>query len=107
MTSRLFDLVFLLQLYFQTEQDEGAQSTRLRAIADLFCNIAEEPCFNQLRSLYIAFLRSDFMLLCETCIKGFLKFSVLLSDLCNVLLPAINYIEQRSSSAIPLTVARG
>ncbi|CAA6669259.1 unnamed protein product [Spirodela intermedia] len=40
----------VVELYFQTEQDEGMQSTRLRAIADLFCNIAEEPCFNQLRT---------------------------------------------------------
>uniref|UniRef100_A0A1D1XVB1 Insulin-degrading enzyme n=1 Tax=Anthurium amnicola TaxID=1678845 RepID=A0A1D1XVB1_9ARAE len=40
----------VVELYYQTEQDEGTESTRLRAIADLFSNIVEEPCFNQLRT---------------------------------------------------------
>ncbi|XP_074574217.1 nardilysin-like [Curcuma longa] len=38
------------ELYFQIEQDVGIEATRLRAITDLFSNIIEEPCFNQLRT---------------------------------------------------------
>lgn len=38
------------ELYFQIEQDNGTEATRLRAITDLFSNIFEEPCFNQLRT---------------------------------------------------------
>ncbi|XP_020276491.1 nardilysin-like isoform X4 [Asparagus officinalis] len=40
----------IAELYFQIEQDKGRETTRLRAITDLFSNIVEEPCFNQLRT---------------------------------------------------------
>ncbi|XP_072975496.1 nardilysin-like isoform X1 [Typha angustifolia] len=40
----------VVELYFQIEQDIGLEATRLRAITDLFSNIIEEPCFNQLRT---------------------------------------------------------
>ncbi|KAJ6798968.1 nardilysin-like isoform X2 [Iris pallida] len=38
------------ELYFQIEQDIGIEASRLRAITDLFSNIVQEPCFNQLRT---------------------------------------------------------
>jgi len=38
----------VVELYFQIEQDTGIEATRLSAITDLFSNIVEEPCFNQL-----------------------------------------------------------
>ena len=37
-----------LQLYYQIELEE-AQSTRMKAMLDLFHEIIEEPLFNQLR----------------------------------------------------------
>jgi nardilysin len=40
----------VVEVYFPVEQDIGKESTRLRAITDLFSNIIEEPCFNQLRT---------------------------------------------------------
>ncbi|MQL76025.1 hypothetical protein Taro_008407 [Colocasia esculenta] len=40
----------VVELYFQIEQDNVMESTRLRATADLFSNIVEEPFFNQLRT---------------------------------------------------------
>ncbi|URE23096.1 Peptidase M16 inactive domain, partial [Musa troglodytarum] len=40
----------VVELYFQIEQDVGMEATRLRAITDLFSNIIEEPCFDQLRT---------------------------------------------------------
>ena len=40
------------QVYFPIEQDVGKEATRLRAISDLFSNIIEEPCFDQLRYEY-------------------------------------------------------
>lgn len=40
---------FSLQLYFQIEPDEGMNCSKLRAIADLFDDIVEEPFFYQLR----------------------------------------------------------
>eukprot|EP01018_Ginkgo_biloba_P000447 Gb_03820 [translate_table: standard] len=39
-----------VEVYFQVEQDVGPESTRARAIADLFEDIVHEPCFNQLRT---------------------------------------------------------
>ncbi|KAK8921222.1 Zinc-metallopeptidase, peroxisomal [Platanthera zijinensis] len=44
------ELNSLVELYFQIEQDNGLKATRLRAVTDLFSNIVEEPCFDQLRS---------------------------------------------------------
>lgn len=38
----------ILQLYYQIEPEE-AQSTRMKALLDLFHEIIEEPLFNQLR----------------------------------------------------------
>ncbi|XP_068634694.1 nardilysin-like [Aristolochia californica] len=40
----------VVELYFQIEPDVGLEATRLRAIADLFDEIIEEPYFNQLRT---------------------------------------------------------
>ena len=40
----------VVEVYFPVEQDIGKDSTRLRAITDLFSNIIEEPCFDQLRT---------------------------------------------------------
>lgn len=40
---------FALQLYFQIEQEKGMESIKLKALVDLFDEIVEEPCFNQLR----------------------------------------------------------
>ncbi|KAG0487975.1 hypothetical protein HPP92_006786 [Vanilla planifolia] len=40
----------VVELYFQIEQDSGLNSNKLRAIVDLFSNIIEEPCFDQLRT---------------------------------------------------------
>ncbi|CAL9778048.1 unnamed protein product [Musa acuminata subsp. burmannicoides] len=40
----------VVELYFQIEQDVGMEATRLRATTDLFSNIIEEPCFDQLRT---------------------------------------------------------
>ncbi|XP_043723576.1 nardilysin-like isoform X2 [Telopea speciosissima] len=40
----------VVELYFQIEQDIGVESTKLRALADLFDDIVEEPLFNQLRT---------------------------------------------------------
>ncbi|KAG9445281.1 hypothetical protein H6P81_016621 [Aristolochia fimbriata] len=40
----------VVELYFQIEQDVGLEATRLRAIADLFDEIIEEPFFDQLRT---------------------------------------------------------
>ncbi|XP_042507434.1 nardilysin-like isoform X2 [Macadamia integrifolia] len=40
----------VVELYFQIEQDIGEESTKLRALADLFDDIIEEPLFNQLRT---------------------------------------------------------
>ncbi|WOL14776.1 nardilysin-like [Canna indica] len=44
------DVNSVVELYFQIEQDVGMESTRLRAITDLFSHIIEEPCFDQLRT---------------------------------------------------------
>ncbi|MCL7024740.1 hypothetical protein MKW94_013598 [Papaver nudicaule] len=38
------------ELYFQIEQDIGTEATKLRALADLFDDIIEEPLFDQLRT---------------------------------------------------------
>lgn len=47
---RLLAVVLLfMQLYFQIEQDSGLESTKLKALIDLFEEIVEEPLFNQLR----------------------------------------------------------
>ncbi|KAK9939653.1 hypothetical protein M0R45_016343 [Rubus argutus] len=43
-------LLFLIELYFQIEREVGIESTRLRALIDLFDEIVEEPLFNQLRT---------------------------------------------------------
>nr|DAD25800.1 TPA_asm: hypothetical protein HUJ06_027268 [Nelumbo nucifera] len=40
----------VVELYFQIEQDVGVEATRLRALADLFDDIIEEPLFDQLRT---------------------------------------------------------
>uniref|UniRef100_A0A804R773 Nardilysin-like n=1 Tax=Zea mays TaxID=4577 RepID=A0A804R773_MAIZE len=40
----------VVEVYFPIEQDVGKEATRLRAITDLFSNIIEEPCFDQLRT---------------------------------------------------------
>ncbi|KAE8039413.1 hypothetical protein FH972_011826 [Carpinus fangiana] len=40
----------VFELYFQIEQDVGTESTKLKALADLFDEIVEEPLFNQLRT---------------------------------------------------------
>ncbi|KAF8397117.1 hypothetical protein HHK36_016024 [Tetracentron sinense] len=40
----------VVELYFQIEQDMGIGSTKLRALADLFDDIVQEPLFNQLRT---------------------------------------------------------
>ncbi|KAF6174379.1 hypothetical protein GIB67_027850 [Kingdonia uniflora] len=40
----------VVELYFQIEQDIGTKATNLRALADLFDDIVEEPIFNQLRT---------------------------------------------------------
>ncbi|PRQ34786.1 putative metalloenzyme, LuxS/M16 peptidase, leucine-rich repeat domain, L domain-containing protein [Rosa chinensis] len=42
---RTFDV-----LYFQIEWAVGIESTRLRALIDLFCEIVNEPLYNQLRT---------------------------------------------------------
>lgn len=41
--------LFLFQLYFQIEPEEGTTLTKLKALTDLFDEIVEEPLFNQLR----------------------------------------------------------
>lgn len=40
----------VVEVYFPIKQDVGKEATRLRAITDLFSNIIEEPCFDQLRT---------------------------------------------------------
>ncbi|BFG33740.1 hypothetical protein CerSpe_200140 [Prunus speciosa] len=40
----------VIELYFQIEQEVGIESTRLKALVDLFDEIVEEPLFNQLRT---------------------------------------------------------
>nr|XP_010921137.1 nardilysin-like isoform X2 [Elaeis guineensis] len=40
----------VVELYFQIEQDVGMEANKLRAITDLFSDIVEEPCFDQLRT---------------------------------------------------------
>ncbi|CAD6203559.1 unnamed protein product [Miscanthus lutarioriparius] len=40
----------VVEVYFPIEQDVGKEATKLRAITDLFSNIIEEPCFDQLRT---------------------------------------------------------
>ncbi|OIV95653.1 hypothetical protein TanjilG_01447 [Lupinus angustifolius] len=40
----------VIELYFQIEQDVGVESTKLKALIDLFDEIVEEPLFNQLRT---------------------------------------------------------
>lgn len=40
----------VVELYFQIEQDSGLESTKLKALIDLFEEIVEEPLFNQLRT---------------------------------------------------------
>uniref|UniRef100_A0A0E0KDF5 Peptidase M16 N-terminal domain-containing protein n=1 Tax=Oryza punctata TaxID=4537 RepID=A0A0E0KDF5_ORYPU len=40
----------VVEVYFPVEQDIGKDATKLRAITDLFSNIIEEPCFDQLRT---------------------------------------------------------
>ena len=69
----------VLQLYYQIEPEE-AQSTKMKAMLDLFHEIIEEPLFNQLR-------------LVITC------FSSLLIDQssCSHIINAILVIGQRSS----------
>jgi nardilysin len=37
-------------MYFQVEQDFGKESIRMRCIIDLFEQMIQEPCFNQLRT---------------------------------------------------------
>jgi len=40
----------VFELYFQIEQEVGMESTKLKALMDLFDEIVEEPLFNQLRT---------------------------------------------------------
>eukprot|EP01018_Ginkgo_biloba_P028828 Gb_06507 [translate_table: standard] len=40
----------VVELYFQIEQDAGRESTRARAMGDLFEDIVQEPYFDQLRT---------------------------------------------------------
>ncbi|XP_031249701.1 nardilysin-like [Pistacia vera] len=40
----------VVELYFQIEQENGIESIKLKALVDLFDEIVEEPCFNQLRT---------------------------------------------------------
>ncbi|KAK9279411.1 hypothetical protein L1049_013090 [Liquidambar formosana] len=40
----------VVELYFQIEPDVGIESTKLKALIDLFDEIVEEPIFNQLRT---------------------------------------------------------
>ncbi|XP_059626381.1 nardilysin-like isoform X2 [Cornus florida] len=40
----------VVELYYQIEPELGKESTRLKAIVDLFDEIVEEPLFNQLRT---------------------------------------------------------
>ncbi|KAJ4719217.1 Insulin-degrading enzyme [Melia azedarach] len=40
----------VVELYFQIEQEKGMESIKLKALVDLFDEIVEEPCFNQLRT---------------------------------------------------------
>ncbi|XP_062171748.1 nardilysin-like [Alnus glutinosa] len=40
----------VFELYFQVEQEIGIESTKLKALMDLFEEIVEEPLFNQLRT---------------------------------------------------------
>ncbi|XAR60816.1 Insulysin [Bertholletia excelsa] len=40
----------VLELYFQIEPEGGSETTKLKALADLFDEIVEEPVFNQLRT---------------------------------------------------------
>lgn len=44
-----------LQLYFQIEPEVGLDSIKLKALADLFDEIVEEPLFNQLRLFFGGF----------------------------------------------------
>ncbi|XP_058075334.1 nardilysin-like isoform X3 [Magnolia sinica] len=45
-----FEVNSVVELYFQIEQDTGTKWSKLRAIADLFDDIVEEPFFDQLRT---------------------------------------------------------
>lgn len=49
MSSLFPSSLFLFQLYFQIEPEEGTTLTKLKALTDLFDEIVEEPLFNQLR----------------------------------------------------------
>ncbi|KAA8543659.1 hypothetical protein F0562_021595 [Nyssa sinensis] len=40
----------VVELYFQIEPEVGTESTKLKAVVDLFDEIVEEPLFNQLRT---------------------------------------------------------
>ncbi|GAV58620.1 Peptidase_M16 domain-containing protein/Peptidase_M16_C domain-containing protein [Cephalotus follicularis] len=40
----------VFELYFQIEPEVGVESTKLKAMVDLFSEIVEEPLFNQLRT---------------------------------------------------------
>ncbi|CAM8952611.1 unnamed protein product [Rhodiola kirilowii] len=40
----------ILELYFQIESESETESIKLKAFADLFDEIVDEPCFNQLRT---------------------------------------------------------
>lgn len=51
------NLIPVLQLYYQIEPEE-AESTRMKAVLDLFHEIIEEPLFNQLRLVITCFLVS-------------------------------------------------
>lgn len=44
-----------LQLYFQIEPEVGLDSIKLKALADLFDEIVQEPLFNQLRLFFRGF----------------------------------------------------
>ena len=37
-------------MYFQLEKDLGQESLRIRSLMDLFEQMIQEPCFNQLRT---------------------------------------------------------
>lgn len=43
-------LLLDMQMYFQMEKDLGEESLRIRSIIDLFEQMIQEPCFNQLRT---------------------------------------------------------
>lgn len=49
MLTIVWPFLFCLQLYFQIEPEVGAGLFKLKALADLFDEIVDEPLFNQLR----------------------------------------------------------